>query len=355
MITPIAPPLADEATSLAGRWAKRIASKIKCVDRGSRSMLFNALIDRPNQAHLNSVLKGRHLDLIAPYARKGPLKQIVPANHDRVRIIVRLPFPSGPLPTRLENDPRDLLDLSTRMGPAVQIYGLPAVHTKLYLNGTFAFHGSANFTSTGFGGSFESLLSTNDPKAYAALAGLFEDYKQQARRLSDAFLQKLSKKFNRGDFEYTALPEKPVTLFANPLGDDEGDFRTWLMALGEVDAQYIENRFDPAGGYNMTGHTQSAFPGLRAFLRDNLDLIPLLSAKTYQPWAFWAENPEATARLKQFVVSKGHLYPAKGGGAWKHKLPPFLGGPGNPGGGKGSGLIARMLIYLSRYAIDGGF
>lgn len=318
-------------------------------------MLFSTLIDGPAEKDLKSVLNGRRLDLIAPYARKGPLSRIKPANHERVRIIVRLPFPGIPLPTRLENDPRDLLDLSTRMGAAAHIYALPAVHTKLYLNGALAYFGSANFTSTGFGGGFESLLSTNDPASYAKLADVFEKYRKQAKRLSPAFLSSLSKRFERGDFEYTALPEKPITLVANPVGDDEGAFRTWLMSLGEADAQYIENRFDLSAGYNMTGHTQSAFPGIRAFLRNNLDLIPILAGQVYQPWAFWDQNPEPKARLKQFVLTKGHLYPAKGGGAWKYKLPPFLGGPGKPGGGKGSGLIARMLIYLARYAIDEGF
>jgi PLD-like domain len=318
-------------------------------------MQFNELIDGPGEHELQSVLNGKRLDLIAPYARRGPLRKILPANHDRVRIIVRLPLPGLPFPRRLENDPRDLLELSETMGAKAQIYALPGVHTKLYLNGATAFYGSANFTTTGFGWGYESLLSTTDPASYGEFTAMFEKYRQDATRLHRPFLRLLAKKFGKGDFDYTALPERPVTLFPNPNGDDEGDFRSWLVATGEQDGQYIEDRFDRAAGYQMTGHTQSAFPGLRAFLRSNLDLIPLLADQTYQKRAFWTANIEETERLKQFVLTYGHLYPANGGGAWHNKLPPFLGGPGQPGGGKSSGLIARMLIYLSRYAIDKGF
>jgi len=316
-------------------------------------MLFQDLI-RPTDRTLRDVLNGRRIDMIAPFARRGPLQQIVPAKHDRVRIITRLPLPGQPLPTRLDNDPRDFLDLVSRLR-RTEIYAMPDVHTKLYLNGTKAFFGSANFTSCGFGGRPEALVHTSDAATYRRLAGLFEDYRTAAVRVPLPFLRRIASRFAAGDFSLTASPEQPQTLIRNPLGDDEGDFRTWLASTGEADAQYIENRFDPGAGYNMTGHTQSAFPGLRAFLRDNLELIPGLGAQRYKAYGFWGENLEAQERLRQFVRTQGHRFPAHGGGAWRRKLPPSLGGSGPAGGGRGSGLIARMLIYLSRYAIEEGY
>jgi hypothetical protein len=318
-------------------------------------MIFQELIDRPDGSHLTRVLNGRRLDFIAPYVRKGPLKRITHPNHDRVRMIVRLPRPADPPPRVIDNDPRDLLDLVQRLGVRAQVFAFPAVHTKLYLNGAHAFYGSANFTSTGFGRGPESLLRTNDPATYSEFERMFQTYLGQSERLRIDYLRRLSKGFERGEFDYLAAPERPDLLIRNPGADDEGVFRTWLATLGEGDAQYIENRFDRSAGYNMTGHTQSALPGLRAFLRDNLDLVPILAGQSYIPYAFWPRNQEVVARLRDFVLASGHRYPAHGGGAWRHKLPPFLGGSGNPGGGRGSGLIARMLIYLSRYAIDQGY
>jgi hypothetical protein len=231
---------------------------------------------------------------------------------------------------------------------------MPDVHTKLYLNGTMAFFGSANFTSFGFGGRPEALVRTTDAATYRGLADLFEAYRSAAVRVPLPFLRRIVGRFSAGDFSVTATPEQPQTLFRNPLGDDEGDFRTWLAATSEPDAQYIEHRFDPAGGYNMTGHTQSAFPGLRAFLRENLDLIPSLASIDYSRNRFWPGPAKTQDRLRQFVRTKGAQFPGRGGGSWRNKLPTSLGGHVT-GGGTNSGLIARMLIYLSRYAIEEGY
>ena len=215
-------------------------------------MNFNQLIDRPRRNDLISIVAGRRLDLIAPFARKGPLREITPARHDRVRIIVRLPLPGQPLPVRLDNDPRDFVDLADRMGAAAQIYGLPSIHTKLYLNGNSAFFGSANFTTMAFSGIGETILRTDDVATYAHLATLFEQYRLASRRLPLAHLRGLARKFDRGDFDFTATPEEPAVLSRNPAADREDMFRAWLFTLDEIDAQYIEERFDRAAGYNMT-------------------------------------------------------------------------------------------------------
>jgi hypothetical protein len=296
--------------------------------------------------------------LIAPFARSGPLLKLDPLHHQRVRIITRLPGENDLIPPRLENDPRHFLALARRFGRSVQIFGLPGVHTKLYLNGHEAFYGSANFTSFGFGRNPESLLVTSDRETYAECSTLFDRYLAQARRLSSRHLSRLATLLSLGSVSYAATPEQPVDLRRNPAADSDVAFRAWLARQTGADALYIEARFDPTSGYNMTGHTQSALPGIRAFLRENLDLIPELAAKAYQQNAFWSSNEGVRLRLAEFVRMHGHQFPARGGGDWRRKLPPSLGGrPGAGGtpGGRGSGLIARMLIYLSRYAVEEGF
>ena len=321
-------------------------------------MLFDELIDPPAPATLDRLLGGARLDLIAPFARAGPLLRLDPLRHQRVRIITRLPGESDPVPPRLENDPRHFLALMGRFGRSVQIFGLPGVHTKLYLNGREAFYGSANFTSFGFGRNPESLLVTRDRDTYDDLAALFDRNLRQARRLSSKHLLRLAALLASGSVRYAATPELLVELVRNPAMDSEVAFRHWLAQQAEPDARYIEARFDPASGYNMTGHTQSAFPGIRTFLRENLDLIPELAAESYRQHTFWHTNEGARLRLAEFVRLQGHRFPARGGGDWRRKLPPSLGGrpgPGRAPGGRGSGLIARMLIYLSRYAVDQGF
>jgi hypothetical protein len=321
-------------------------------------MHFDDLIDRPDAATLTDVVSGRRLDLIAPFSRRFALDRLRPGDHDTVRIITRLPPPGVPIPRLLDNDPGDFVRLLERMGQRVRVFGLPAVHTKLYLNGTAAYFGSANFTGGGFGRRPEALLVTTDQATYAHLAALFDEYLQESVRLPLGHLRALRQSLERGRTALIAAPEQPVTLRRNRRGDDEADFRNWLPLGRDGDADYIEARFDPGAGYAMTGHTQSAFPGIRAFLRDNLDLVPSLAAASYVKRLFWQERPELVQRFRRFVEVEGHRFPARGGGAWEHKLPEFLGGTPGGGprrGGRGSGLIARMLIFLARYAIDKGF
>ena len=86
-------------------------------------MQFDGLIDRPNGATLSSVLSGRRLDLIAPYARPFALDRLLAANHDSIRIITRLPGPREPPPRRLDNDPRDFVRLVERFGHRARILG----------------------------------------------------------------------------------------------------------------------------------------------------------------------------------------------------------------------------------------
>lgn len=296
-------------------------------------MIFNnPIIDRPGQATLTRLLNGPRLDLIAPFARRGPLAQLDPAHHQRVRLIVRLPRPGDPLPKRLENDPRDLIAVLNRFGAQASVFGLPGVHTKLYLNGTEAFYGSANFTNFGFGGNPESLLATTDAGTYADLAALFATYLAASTRLSLAHLRQLEQALLAGRVEYMATPEQPVILRRNAAADGAAAFRAWLATQPGQDPIYIEDRFDPARGYNMGGHVQSALPGIRAFLGDNLDLIPVLAQATYSQHRFWYAYPTAKARFADFVQTQGHRFPGNGGGAWARKLPTSLGGQPGFGG-----------------------
>lgn len=320
-------------------------------------MNFDTLIDKPDANAFKRVIDGLNLDLIAPFATSWALRQLDPARHARIRIITRLPAYGVPL-GRIDNNPGDFLDLISRCGRSVAIYGIAKVHTKLYLNGSHAYYGSANFTRNGFGGIHESLLSTREPQTYQRLSGIFTSYLDDADRISVGQLRALNQAFKRGRFVWKVPDTSAPEISANPLGDDQPDFRNWLIEQNTVDTLYIEARFDSGSGYNMGGHAYSAFNGLREFLRWNLDLIPDLAIASYAPWTFWDTYPDLAPRLREFVLSEGHRFPGQSGGPWRNKLPTSLGGTpgaGGPAGGRGSGLIARMLIELSRYAIARGF
>lgn len=320
-------------------------------------MIFDRTIDKPGENDFTDVIDGRRLDLIAPFATGWALRRLDPARHTRIRIITRLPAAGIPLRS-LDNNPADFVELAARCGRSVEVYGLNKVHTKLYLNGARAFYGSSNFTRSGFGGLHESLLSTAEPQTYRALAELFASYLADATRIPLSQLRALDRAFKRGGLTWDVPDSGATQLHSNPLGDDKADFRRWLVHEDTEDTLYIEARFDPGSIYNMTGHAHSGFFGLREFLRSNLDLVPDLSVATYTPRDFWATYPDLAPRLREFVLSEGHRFPGQNNGPWRNKLPPALGGTGGgtgPAGGKGSGLIARMLVELSRYAVVRGF
>jgi hypothetical protein len=320
-------------------------------------MNFDHLIDKPTGNDFSNVIAGQRLDLIAPFATGWALRQLDPAHHTRIRIITRLPAQGTPS-SEIDNNPGDFLDLVSRCGRSVEVYGLNKVHTKLYLNGTRAYYGSSNFTRSGFSGIHESLLWTVDPQAYLSLSQVFSSYLADAERIPVSQLRALDRNFKRGRLKWKVPDTSAPELYANPLGDSQIDFRQWLVDQDTEDTRYVEARFDPRSRYNMTGHAYSAFFGLREFLRANLDLVPDLAIASYAPWEFWNTYPDLAPRLRAFVLAEGHRFPGQGGGPWRNKLPPNLGGTpggGGPAGGRGSGLIARMLVELSRYAVERGF
>lgn len=150
------------------------------------------------------------------------------------------------------------------------------------------------------------------------------------------------------------------TLASKPMAgvDDKAHFVAWLGGLGTAESQYALIRhhnglLSSGNKANMSGHFHSAFFGIRAFLR---------SQSVYQgalrntPWSnsFWKQQPQLEQDFRQFVQANWTSFPGQRGGNWRKKLPLRLGGISLKGG-RGSGLISRMLILSDAYGHQFGY
>jgi hypothetical protein len=141
--------------------------------------------------------------------------------------------------------------------------------------------------------------------------------------------------------------------------DDKADFVAWLGGLGSAASQYALIRhhngiLSSGNKANMSGHFHSAFFGIRAFLRSH----PAYQGRLRQiSWSnsFWQTQSQLEHDFKQFVRANWASFPGQRGGNWQKKLPLRLGGLPSKGGGRGSGLISRMLILLDRYGHQFGY
>ena len=141
--------------------------------------------------------------------------------------------------------------------------------------------------------------------------------------------------------------------------DDKAHFVAWLGSLGTVHAQYALIRHTNgmlASGNpsNMSGHFHSAFYGIRAFLRSQAAYQGTLRTVRWSD-AFWKRHPQLEHDFAQFVQANWTSFPGQKGGDWRKKLPLRLGGLPSTGGGRGSGLISRMLILIDRYGHQFGY
>lgn len=141
--------------------------------------------------------------------------------------------------------------------------------------------------------------------------------------------------------------------------DDKADFVAWLGTLSSADALYALIRhqngtLSSGNASNMSGHFHSGFFGIRGFMR---------AYPAYQgglrniSWSsvFWKSHPQLEHDFAQFVQAHWLSFPGQKGGDWRKKLPLRLGGLPSRGGGRGSGLISRMLILLDQYGHQFGY
>lgn len=103
----------------------------------------------------------------------------------------------------------------------------------------------------------------------------------------------------------------------------------------------------------MSGHFHSAFFGIREFLRSTAQYQGTLQNVGWSA-AFWGANQQLEHDFAQFVQAHWNSFPGQQGGDWRRKLPVSLGGLPAVGG-RGSGLISRMLILLDQYGHQFGY
>src|SRR5690242_628240 len=99
------------------------------------------IIARPDQSVLRHITRGAEIDIISPFYSGWSFRELERSRHSRVRFVTRLPNEFGSPPSFMDNDPRPLHAVMTRLGPLFEVYALPDVHAKLYLNEKSAWFG----------------------------------------------------------------------------------------------------------------------------------------------------------------------------------------------------------------------
>ena len=138
-------------------------------------------------------------------------------------------------------------------------------------------------------------------------------------------------------------------------------FVAWLQQQNSPEADYaLIRHFNaplPNTGKksNMSGHFHSGFDGIRAFFRANPVHQGTLLATSWTD-DFWDIHPQLKQDFRQFVAANGGNFPGQRQGDWRKKLPVPLGGfPNKKAGGRGSGLVARLLILVDLYGNQHGY
>ena len=140
--------------------------------------------------------------------------------------------------------------------------------------------------------------------------------------------------------------------------DDKPHFVSWLRAQKSVHARYAYIRHSnglltTGNPSNMSGHFHSAFFGIREFLRTHPKYQGTLRSVSWKT-TFWNRRRQLEHDFAQFVHTNWANFPGQKGGDWRKKLPSRHGGLPSSGG-RGSGLVSRMLILLDRYGHQQGY
>ncbi len=304
-------------------------------------MIEGTIITFPTALELDSILNEDRIDIVSPFYSRWALQKLTPARHARVRIITRLPITFLSPPTFLDNDPRPLKDVMSRLGNALSVYALPTVHAKLYLNNNAGWLGSANFTQNGFSGIGELILRCGPP--LEDLKSAFEDFRKEATPITDDNVQFLVESVRSGLTRLRPKPEGSEFSGDIPTSDTVTyeDFGQWLRRRRSEIATYLTQRMH--NKYRMSGHAYSGFHGTYRFLLKNPETGRILLAQRDLP------IPDGILdKLAVFVRRYGDKFGGPRGGTWKSKLSTRLGGV-QIGGGAGDVLVKRLLIEVPRY------
>lgn len=302
----------------------------------------------PGKGVLNAILSSDRIDIVSPFVSGWSLSRIKPDRHESVRLITRLPDKFHAPVAYLDNDPRPIKDTLERMGNRIQIFAMPTVHAKLYLNDKSAWTGSGNFTRNGFSGKQEILVRCDEKGPWQTI---FRDYKADCQKVRLADIEKLVRwcelglsKTRQKAPDDGASPDQSVQIAAS-----YDDFVEWLGKAGGPKPAIRQHLYGRAHGVaNMSGHIYTAFNGVLAFLRkypQHRKTLKSLSDKNIPP--------NVLADVRSFIEKYGDEYKGVRGGSWKSYLATSLGG-NHENGGAGNTIVKKCLVLLPDYMLKRG-
>lgn len=307
------------------------------------------VIGFPGPTDLNAILNSEKLDVVSPFLSKWSLRKIDPEKHKLFRLITRLPEVYHAPVAYLDNDPAPILQAMIAMGKKLQIFALPTVHAKLYMNENSSWVGSANFTKNGFSKKPELLLKFDETPA--SLVTVFKDYKAQSTLVSLENVQKLNRwcemgltKIRSDNPDKNSSPDEAVKVAAS-----FQDFVDWLGKGSGPKQTARKQILAQVNGLNqMSGHVYPAFNGVLAFLRTHPKFIPDLKTANAS-----AIPDDVITSVAKFIRKYGDEYRGVNGGYWRSYLSTQLGGR-QVGGGAGNAVVKRSLALLPIYMHDRG-
>lgn len=310
-------------------------------------MQFDELLQGPEWAHLEPILRGGAPVLVSAFYGREMLRKVTAVKAAEVKLLVRLPDPLRAIPRVLPNDPRVLLAFAKK-NPNASLFVDPQIHAKIFASRDRALIGSANLSSAGFCGRHEASLLTTDISTVSLIRAGAEAFIAKASRIDIPYLEKLTIALNA---DKTAVQPPPdatsasEVAFVGQAGNPpfEG-FVAWLAGQKSETAKEVHARC--VGKYNLTGHAYSAFHGLSVLFRGDPSWARSLIGQD------WTGKKVASSleRIRTFVTENPGQIKNRVRGSWEASyLPPSLGGPKARSGGAGISLIKMMMVILPSY------
>ena len=307
-------------------------------------MKTEAIYSYPDRDVLIKIISGSQIKVASPFYSSASLNLIAKRDIKRMEFITRLPTQYKTPSAFIENDPTPLADLFNKMNDRLNVYALPSLHAKLYLNDKMAWVGSANLTQNGFSGKPEIVIQFEDRKNY--WSSVFSEYCELANPVRKADLEKLQKWIDIGltkvkSQDNTAEKPSGETTFALLTFED---FVEWLAELGQPHPSIRKHILERVNGKNsMSGHVRSALHGVMAFLRLRSGHRKRLEGVNDR-----SIPSDIISDFAFFVKKYGDEYRGPRGGEWRNYLSTRLGGS-QLNGGAGNTVAKKCLVLVPAY------
>lgn len=229
-------------------------------------------------------------------------------------------------------------------GTTVTLYVNKKAHAKMYIGQSGVLTGSANLTTTGFGGGCE-IVRVDTANAKQRAVRTIKSYASTFTLLSASQLRRYVQTKAPAKIEITA--DKLPAIGSDVGGglEEYAKFKRWLRQQSGPAARLTYR--NALGHNNQGGHVRSDFFGIRQYLvayAERIDEFAGLDPQEYR----LVTDPNTTVQFKSFVLKNAVDAAPFRLQTWKNYLPHGLGGNATTGGAT-SGHLNRMLPQVARY------